>query len=130
MRVVFDSNVWIAALVASGSSKDLVVEALAFCEVFVSPYILEEVDRILDKKIGATAGERLQALRWMKGVCETVDPSPREGLSCRDRKDLPILWLALFVHADFLVTGDHDLTSLKEFQGTRIIPPALFWRSL
>ena len=130
-RIVFDSNVWIAALVASaGTSRNLVEEALRFCEVFVSPYLLEEVDRVLARKIGVPPQERHGVRHWLENVCHLVEPPPRKGLSCRDPKDLPILWLAVAVHADLLVTGDRDLLLLKELQGIKVIPPALFWRSL
>lgn len=129
-RVVFDSNVWIAALVASGSSKDVVEEALGSCEVFISPYILGEIDRVLAHKIGATKQERERVQRWLQGVCQVLDPPARKALVCPDPKDLPILWLTLAVHADLLVTGDRDLLDLKEVRGIKIVPPSLFWRSL
>ena len=128
-RVVFDSNVWIAALVASGTSKDVVEEALRSCEVFISDYIIEEVSRVLTRKIGATTAERTQVQNWLENVCQIVNPPPIKNLSCPDPKDIPILWLALAVHADLLVTGDHDLLQLKERQGMKIVTPALFWRS-
>ncbi|MBI3318128.1 MAG: putative toxin-antitoxin system toxin component, PIN family [Candidatus Omnitrophica bacterium] len=130
MRVVFDSNVWIAAFVASGTSRDLVEETLEVAEVFVSSAILEEIDRILSEKFDETVGGRLEVRHWLKQVCQLAEPSPREDISCRDKKDLPILWLALFVHADFIVTGDQDLLELKEVQGIKIAPPRLFWHSL
>ncbi len=105
---------------------------MRWCEVFTSPYILEEVDRVLARKIGATQQERLRVHRWIQGVCQVVDPVIviRKEISCPDPKDLPILQLTLSVHADFLITGDHDLLKLKELQGIRIIPPAIFWHSL
>lgn len=128
MRVVFDSNVWVAALAASGTCKDVVQEALSGCEVFVSPYILREVDRALASKIGAALKERQRAGEWIRSVtCET-DPPALPGIRCPDPKDLPILWLALAVHADWLVTGDKALLGLKEIRGIGVIPPAAFWK--
>lgn len=129
-RFVLDSNVWIAALVASGISREVVEEALRWGEVFISTYILREVDHVLARKIGATAQERTLVGRWLRGVCQVVEPASRKDLVCPDPKDLPILWLALQIHADLLVTGDHDLLDLKEVKGTKVISPALFWRSL
>ena len=129
MRVVFDSSVWIAALISSGTSKDAVAEALESCEVFISEYILGEVDRVLARKIGADLPERRRVQRWIRESAQAADPKPVDGLACRDPKDLPILWLALAVHADLLVTGDQDLLSLKDIRGIRIVPPAAFWQA-
>lgn len=129
-RVVFDSNVWIAALISSGTSKEVTQEAIRLCEVFVSDYILAEIDRVLAGKIGADAGERRRVRRWLEGVCHVEEdprPNPKKDPACRDPKDVPILRLALAVHADLLVTGDQDLLSLKEIRGIPIVTPARFW---
>jgi len=132
LRVVFDSNVWIAALISSGTSKEVTQEAIRLCEVFISGYILSEIDRVLAGKIGADAEERRRVRRWLEGVCH-VEPDPRSNPQkdpvCRDPKDVPILRLALAVHADLLVTGDQDLLSLKEIRGVPIVTPAQFWHS-
>ncbi|OGX37478.1 MAG: putative toxin-antitoxin system toxin component, PIN family [Omnitrophica WOR_2 bacterium RIFCSPHIGHO2_02_FULL_68_15] len=128
MRVVLDSNVWIANLLSAGTSRDVVDEILDRCEIVISPYILAEVERVLRQKFHAPKEERERVQQWLTAVCEVVDPPPRPGLTCRDPDDLPILWLALAVHADRLVTGDRDLLELKELQGIKIIPPAQFWQ--
>ena len=132
LRVVFDSNVWIAALVASGTSKEVTQEAIRLCEVFISDYILAEVDRALAGKIGAAAEERRRTRRWLESVCRVEPdppPNPKKDPTCRDPKDVPILRLALAVHADLLVTGDQDLLALKEVRGIPIVTPAQFWHS-
>ena len=132
LRVVFDSNVWIAVLVASGTSKEVVKEALRFCEVFISGYILAEVDRVLSGKIGADPEERRRVRRWLENVCRLEPdpkPNPKKDPACRDPKDIHILRLALAVHADLLVTGDQDLLVLKEVRGISIVSPSQFWHS-
>lgn len=127
---VFDSNVWIAATITSGTSKDVVEEARVVGQVFVSPYILHEVDRVLARKIGANSQERLEVQHWMKSFSQLVEPRPRKKLDCPDPKDIPILELALEVRADLLITGDLQLLSLKKVQDILLIPPRLFWISL
>jgi putative PIN family toxin of toxin-antitoxin system len=132
LRVVFDSNVWISSLIASGTSKEVTQEALRLCEVFISGYILEEVDQFLVRKIGADAEERRRVRRWLEGVCRVEEdprPNPKKDPVCRDPKDIPILRLALAVHADLLVTGDQDLLTMKELRGISIVTPSQFWHS-
>ena len=119
-------------MIASGTSKEVVQEALRFCEVFISEYILSEVDRVLAGKIGADAEERRRTRRWLEGVCRVEpdpEPNPKKDPVCRDPKDIPILRFALAVHADLLVTGDQDLLGLKEVRGILIVTPGQFWHS-
>lgn len=132
LRVVFDSNVWVAALVASGTSKEVVREARRFCELYTSPYILAEVDRVLSSKFAADAEQRRDSRRLIEAICH-IEPDPpadpKRDPSCRDPKDRPILRLALAIHADLLVTGDDDLLILKEIRGIRIVAPSRFWHT-
>lgn len=132
LRVVFDSNVWIASLIASGTSKEVVREARRFCEIYISPYILAEVDRALSGKFGADTEKRRRSRRLLEAACRIEpDPKPNPGKdpACRDPKDVPVLRLALAVHADLLVTGDQDLLILKEVRGIQIVTPSRFWHS-
>ena len=46
------------------------------------------------------------------------------GLIASDRKDSYLLVLAEGSEAESLVTGDHELLSLKQHKSTRIISPA------
>ena len=119
-------------MIASGTSKEVVQETLRLCEVFISGYILAEVDRALSGKIGADAEERRRTRRWLEDVCRIEpdpEPNPKKDPACRDPKDIPILRLALAVHADLLVTGDQDLLVMKEVRGIPIVTPAQFWHS-
>ncbi len=50
--------------------------------------------------------------------------------SCGDPKDLHVLGLALASQADYIVSGDRDLWSLKKFEGTLILQPRGFWEVL
>ncbi len=132
LRVVFDSNVWLAALTASGTSKEVIREARRFCEIYISPYILAEVDRVLAGKFGADTEKRRRSRRLLEAPCRIEPdpkPNPKKDPVCRDPKDLPILRLALAVHADLLVTGDQDLLTMKDLRGISIVTPSQFWHS-
>ncbi len=50
----------------------------------------------------------------------------REKIS-RDYSDDNILALAKSANAKYIVTGDKDLLTLKEFEGTEIISPRELW---
>src|SRR3990167_3135514 len=130
MRVVIDSNVWIAALATSGTSKDVVQETLARCEVTISPYIVQEVDRALARKLHATSSERQRVRQWIQAVCRVVDAPCDPSITFPDASDIPVLSLTKAIHADILITGDHALVQLNAYQGCHILPPAQFWKHL
>ena len=46
----------------------------------------------------------------------------------RDRKDAKFLACAVAAKADFLITGDRDLTEVKTWEDTKIISVSLFKR--
>lgn len=102
------------AELAGGLGNEQVYEG----EIFLR---LEEVDRALADKLGAGWQERDRVRRWLRDVCRILDPPAR--------KDVPVLWLALAVHSDILVTGDKDLLKLDEIRGIKIIPPSRFFES-
>ena len=43
--------------------------------------------------------------------------------TCRDPKDQPFLYLAYYAEADYLVTGDDDLLTLRDLSLVPIIEP-------
>jgi len=48
-------------------------------------------------------------------------------LACRDIDDIKILGLSEVGKPDYIITGDKDLLSLKEFHSVSIITPRKFW---
>ena len=53
----------------------------------------------------------------------TVAEPPIHAPQCRDPKDQPFLDLAYYAAADYLVTGDDDLLSLRDSSLVRIVQP-------
>jgi len=47
--------------------------------------------------------------------------------ACRDADDLHVLGLVKSGRADYLITGDDDLLTLKRFGHCRIVTPRQFW---
>jgi uncharacterized protein len=80
------------------------------------------------------AGRPFFRARLRAGAVELIAAGLRDfSFYCRDLQDGPIapdpkdsylLALAEASHAEFLVTGDQQLLSLKRHQSTRIVTPA------
>lgn len=130
MRVVFDSNVLVSALLLSPSipatallkAKSTSSTILVSTEVFrelIQVLMRPKFDRYVSKEI------RESFLDEFKTLCINVDIHERVKL-CRDPKDNKYLELALSGKADCIVTGDRDLLIHNPFRSIRIITPQEF----
>jgi len=128
MRAVFDTNVFIAALLTEGVCAKLIRRArrkqfeLASC-----PFILQECERVLITKLSAPRKELEWALDLIdEAVQLKIQPEKKVTGVCRDASDDHVLACAVSAKADYLVSGDSDLLILKRFAGTMIVTPRDF----
>src|SRR4051812_35580986 len=120
MKVVFDTNVLIAAFATRGICDSLLEVCLRSHQIFVSDYILHELERNLALKFKMPADRVAQNVRLIKQHTTLVEPNDVDASECRDATDLPILGTAAAAEADCLVTGDKDLLQLRTFQNVPI----------
>ena len=59
-----------------------------------------------------------------------AEPEDLPDLPIQDRDDVAIVAAAIAARAEVLVTGDHELQSLKNIGQVRIISPRAFWEEL
>lgn len=129
MRVVLDTNVLLSALAFPGGKPDHVLQRVRRGEVelFLSAFILAELERILRDKFRFTkrqTDERVAAIRRMATL---VDPAERITLVTAKDDDNRILECAVAAHADYLVTGDKEhLLPLRSIGTSQIVTPAAF----
>ncbi len=127
MRVVFDTNVLIAAFLTEGLCPVLLTRARRReIDLFVCSTILEELERILSHKIKAPQALVREALEIILEVSETIHPTRAIQRVCRDKDDDQILACALSAEADYLVSGDKDLLEISSFERLKIISPREF----
>jgi putative PIN family toxin of toxin-antitoxin system len=130
VRVVFDTNVLVAAFAADGLCAKLLRRANKHEFVLlVCPVILEEFQGALEKKLDATEEEINKALALLREVSVMAgEPPPEVELTriVRDPDDDLILFCAVAAEADLLVTGDKDLLAIGEHGKIRILDPREF----
>lgn len=129
MRAVFDTNVLVAAFVSEGVCSKLLIRARKRqFHLFISPFILQEFERVLVRKLAVPKGEARDAVRLVSEAADvTLLPPPElEAPICRDSNDDNVLACSLAAGADYLVTGDADLLDLRSFRNTLIISPRDF----
>lgn len=130
MRVVFDSNVLIAAFATEGLCHSLFELCVRTHQIIVSDTILQEVEIKLHQRIQVPMPVVRQILSYLKQHCLVDRPVPVPKDACRDPKDLTILGLAIGARAEFLVSGDGDLLTLKHYHETTICSPRQLYERL
>jgi len=126
MRVVLDTNVLIASFIARGVCTDVFERVVNDHELFLSPHILQEFERVMTVKIGLSHERVKRALALLDRKATVMEPEPLDTPVCRDPDDDPVLALARSAEVDCLVTGDDDLLILESFEAISIISPREF----
>ena len=131
MKVVFDTNVFVSAFIVPGSQGE---EALLLAhhrkiDLYTSIAILTETTRILRTKFNQPERDVLAALKHISRAA-TIVRSARTVSVLEDAPDNRILECAASAQADLVVTGDHHLLALKEFEDIPIVRLADFLRMI
>lgn len=131
MKVFFDTNVLVSALVSRGLCADLFRAVLAREELIVGGVVLDELDRVLREKLDASEGLVTEVLDLLlKHTVVERPPTPYAG-EIDDPDDTWILASALAGGADVVVTGDRDLLDLVDRpSGVKILSPRDLWTRL
>ncbi len=122
IKVIIDTNLWISFLIGKelANLRQLIVDRTI--QVVLCEQIIEEINLVtqrpkLQKYFSATKVQELLELLKIIGLWIEVTS---EVSICRDAKDNYLLALAKDSQADFLITGDGDLLTLVNFEGTEI----------
>ena len=122
MKVVFDTNVLVAALVFPGGRGE---EALLRIvterdELILSKPILDELLGVLARKFSRDTEELARVALFLADIGSLVKPRRRLAV-LKDTADNRILECALAGRAQAVVTGDKALIALEEYRGVRIL---------
>ena len=126
MKIVLDTNVLLAALIARGFSHQLLEHCALRHTLFTSDFILEETQEKLIEKFGYSADLAAEAASVLRSRMKVVSASKLESPICRDPDDDNILAAAISGKCDCIITGDKDLLVLKQYKGRNIFSPRDF----
>ena len=122
MRVVFDTNILVSALVFPGGRGEaalrLIIEEQD--QLVISKPILDELLGILARKFSRDAEELAHVAVFLSDLAVFVKPRRRLHI-VKDDPDNRILECALAARAEAIVTGDRALLALGEYGGVRIV---------
>ena len=131
MKAVFDTNIYISAFVVpGGNAEEAYLRALkGEFTLYTSLAILTEMAQTLEKKFGWQADKIAQLLKAISKVAPVIKTYPHLHVLA-DEPDNRILECVIEAKADFVVTGDRHLLTLKTFQNTTIVTLSNFLASL
>jgi putative PIN family toxin of toxin-antitoxin system len=128
VRLLLDTNVLVAALMARGVCSDLLEHGVRHHVIISSRPLLNELRDVLARKFRQRDIDVRNALRLFAETFTLVEPGPLEPPACRDRDDDVVLATALAGECPAVITGDQDLSILDPFRGVRVLAPSAFWK--
>jgi putative PIN family toxin of toxin-antitoxin system len=122
MRVVFDTNILVSALVFPGGRGDAALRRIIAGRdlLVMSRAILEELLDVLSRKFARDAEELAHVAVFFSELAIVVAPT-RRVRAVQDDPDNRILECALAGRAEVIVTGDKAPLALKSFRNISLV---------
>ncbi len=114
MKVFLDTNVLISGFVTRGLCADVIRLVLAEHELIIGKVVVEEVRRVLARKIHLPEPLVTEILTFLESQTLQAKPKTIPSVRVRDEDDLMVLASALAARADVLITGDKDLLEVSD----------------
>jgi uncharacterized protein len=126
LRVVIDTNVIVSALNFGGNPKNVLELARKNrIQNITSPFIIDEVKKVLRQKFSWQMGVIREILTDFKTFSNIIDP-PETLTAVSHLPDNRILECAVVGGADYLISGDRHLIDLKAYGRIKIVTPTEF----
>jgi putative PIN family toxin of toxin-antitoxin system len=126
-RVILDTNVLVSGLGWSGPPAAIVDAALAGeLTLLTSPALIAELRRVLGYRKLATVFANPNTIASLVEKASVTVTTSSQLHVVDDDSDNRVLEAALDGAADYIVSGDDDLLSLRTFQRIPILTPAAF----
>lgn len=124
LRIVFDSNVYISALLFKGipgkilemAQKDKII-------LIVSDEIITETVRILEEKFRWPVHNIDKFKRRLSDISENIRPKIKLDIIKERESDNRILECAVSGDANLIISGDKHLLKLKKYKNIPIVRP-------
>lgn len=127
MKLVLDTNVYLAAYLTRGLSAEVLEYAATQHEIYASWEVINEFLNKLVKKFHVPKELAQSVQKSLLGAVIICDAPSKTKDRCRDKMDAHVIDLVAAVQPKYLITGDKDLLVLKTLSKTRIVTPRAFF---
>jgi putative PIN family toxin of toxin-antitoxin system len=128
VKLLLDTNVLVAALIARGTCSDLLEHCVRQHVVISSQPLLNELRDVLERKFRQRPLHARAAVKLFAETFTLVVPEALDQPICRDADDDVVLATAVRGDCVAIITGDQDLLVLDPFRGIHMLSPSAFWR--
>ena len=130
VKVVVDTNVFISGLNFAGKPGEILELLIRDeIEVYISPFILSELESILRGRFEWADEQVNRVLDMIKAKAIEVKPDLRLSVIKEKDADNKILECAIEGKVDYIISGDkRHILPLREYEGIRILSPDGFLR--
>lgn len=132
MKIILDTNVIVSGIFWKGPSEKVLC-ALAddkFKLIISSEIITEIIKTLMNFKIKLPFNEILLWLSIFLWKAELVEPEERVDVIKNDPEDNKFIEAAIEGNVEYIISQDHHLLDIKEYQGIKIILPEEFMKKL
>ena len=130
MRVVLDTNVYIAVALGGEFAEDIfqLITTTSEITAITSEEIIQELQKKLQEKFNWSKEDIRRLITRIRRFTEIIAIREKLSVVTRDSEDNKILECAVSGNADLIVSIDQDLIKLKNYKGIGIIhPKTLSW---
>lgn len=122
MKVVFDTNIFISAIVIPGGQAEKAISNMVegMDTLLISKPIINEVLSVLSRKFSQDSEAVSRVAVYLSELAIIVHPKKAVHV-LKDEPDNRILECAISGKADVIVTGDKEMLELDEYSGIKII---------
>jgi putative PIN family toxin of toxin-antitoxin system len=122
VRRVFDTNIFISALVIPGSLAEKAIQRIIDGEdvLLLSREILDELLTVLATKFSRDKEEISRVAVTLTDMAEWIEPNLRVS-ALQDDPDNRVLECAVSGEADVIVTGDREMLRMRRYGDIRIV---------
>lgn len=124
MKLVFDTNVVVAGILAEGLCREILEIHVPEHDVILSQVLWDELMATLRRKFDI-APDDLPILALYRQHSTWCEPAALADAVCRDPDDW-VLATAVAGEAEAIVSGDADLLTLSSYVGIQILSPRQF----
>lgn len=122
-KIVCDTNVLVSGFMYSGNERE-VIKKIYEGEIinFTSRELIIEFVRVIRRrKFRLTEKEQKRILEFLIEISENVKPKKRINVIKEDSEDNRVIECALESKADYIISGDRHLLTMKRYKGIKIL---------
>ncbi|MGI0045746.1 MAG: putative toxin-antitoxin system toxin component, PIN family [Nitrosotalea sp.] len=123
LRVVLDTNVLVSAIISTGKPRKLFQMGIdGKYQIITSREILDELLRVIQRpKFQMTRGDVIRTVSALMETGESVHVTSSFEVISNDPDDNIIINTAHDGNVDYIVSGDKDITHLKNFEKIKTV---------